>query len=342
MIDKVEKSKHSLSDLHDPRKLTAANFVIKYCGVVVMIVLVPFMLNDFYHDRHVLAIADLIAISLIGIDFAWSKLYNRILIPRAIVLSCFCTILWYAISQQGAIGIYWSYPFISIMFFVLPHRSALVLIIVFLTGVAPLSYVAVGETETYRVMLTLSLNGLVAYVFSYIVDTQKNFLSEQAITDELTGAYNRRHLDSRLQNLIKESTRHNRKLSKILFDIDHFKKINDENGHEFGDRVLCAITDKVRARVRVTDQIFRQGGDEFVVLLPDTGKSEALKIADDIRQLIDVPDFARTGSITISCGVSEYSAGESSVDWANRTDKTMYLAKQQGRNRVISEDEITA
>ena len=114
------------------------------------------------------------------------------------------------------------------------------------------------------------------------------------------------------------------------------------NGLKFGDRVLCAISEKVRSRVRATDQIFRQGGVEFVVLLPDTGKSEALKIADDIRQLIGDPEFEQAGPITISCGVSEYNAGESPAAWADRTDKTMYLAKQQGRNRVISEDAIAA
>lgn len=336
------KPKLTLSDTSDSKKLSTANFIVKYCGVVVMIALVPFLVNDLSNDRYTLALADTVAIFLIGIDAIWIACFKRVLVPRSILIACLSLIIWYVISQEGVIGIYWCYPFVASMYFIMPHRPALITNILFVAGLGPLAYNAVGESETYRVVITLSLTGLVTYLFSYIVDTQKNFLSEQTITDELTGVYNRRHLDSRSQSLIKESLRYDRKLSKILFDVDHFKKTNDENGHESGDRVLCVVSEKVRSRVRATDQIFRQGGDEFVVLLPDTGKSEALKIADDIRQLISDTDFAHAGPITISCGVSEYNAGESVAAWAERTDKTMYLAKHQGRNCVISEDSIAA
>ena len=324
----------------DSKRMSAEDFVLKYFGLMIMLALVPFTINDLYFERYSVALADTIAILLIAVDFASINYFNRILVPRSLLLLGMGLVLLYVVSEQGIMGIYWSYPYISAIYFVLPHKRALLVNVIFLLGMVPLSYQAVGEAESVRIIITMALNGLVAYIFSTIVENQRRFLAEQAITDVLTGAYNRRHLETRRLELIKESTRHKRRLSTILFDIDHFKMINDDNGHEYGDEVLCAITDKVRARVRTSDQIFRQGGDEFVILLPDTASSEALLIADDIRKLVQSSAFSRAGEITISCGVSEYNAQESMNAWLERADQAMYLAKQQGRNRVCNAETL--
>ena len=174
--------------------MSVEDFVLKYFGLMIMIALVPFTINDLYSERYSVALADTIVILLIAVDFTCINYFNRILVPRSVLLFGIGLILLYVVSEQGIMGIYWSYPYVSAIYFVLPHRKALLVNVVFLIGMVPLSYQAVGEAESVRIIITMALNGLVAYVFSTIVENQRHFLAEQAITDVLTGAYNRRHL----------------------------------------------------------------------------------------------------------------------------------------------------
>lgn len=316
--------------------------MIKYFSLIVIAVLVPFAINDIYREQYDIAIADIVAMMLISIDFFSVRNRGRILIPRSALMSGIGLVLWYVVYKQGVIGIYWSYVYILCLYFILRYQLALVINVVFLVGMLPLSIMAVGETETYRVVVTMALSGFVAYIFSFIVEAQRKFLAQQAITDVLTGVYNRRHLQTRMKELIREHSRHGQQLAQILFDIDHFKQINDKYGHEYGDRVLSNTIQTIRSRIRLTDQVFRHGGDEFVILLPGTGVREAQKIAEDIRCLVAESEANEHGAVTISCGVCEYREEESLRSWVHRSDLAMYSAKESGRNQVHLAAEILA
>ncbi len=164
---------------------------------------------------------------------------------------------------------------------------------------------------------------------------------EMAVTDALTGLYNRRYLESQLPQLVEEATNGGRLLSVLTLDVDFFKSVNDTYGHDAGDRVLQEMAGRIRGSVRGSDLACRTGGEEFVVVLPGTDLPTAERVADRIRKTVAAKSFlAAPGChlpVTASVGVSSLAAGsDSSEDLLKRADQALYKAKREGRNRVVS------
>lgn len=164
------------------------------------------------------------------------------------------------------------------------------------------------------------------------------------LTDSLTGLYNRRHLHHRLNQEVTRSQRYGQALSCLFVDADHFKQINDRHGHAVGDKVLIAIAQRLRARLRASDLPTRYGGEEFAVLLPETDLDNARVLAEQIRGAIadtSIPVDDSDGiTVTVSIGVAELDAGDRQQDAGDRllqaADEAVYEAKAAGRNRVHS------
>lgn len=159
-------------------------------------------------------------------------------------------------------------------------------------------------------------------------------LDRLASTDTLTGTWNRRHLEERIRSEMERLVRYGQPLSLLALDIDFFKAINDQYGHCMGDRVLVKIASEVRKNLRSSDSLARWGGEEFVVLCPNTTLTTATQLAERLRQDIAQTDFLPAGKITASFGVAECLLGETWEQWFRRTDAALYLAKSGGRNQV--------
>jgi diguanylate cyclase (GGDEF)-like protein len=164
-------------------------------------------------------------------------------------------------------------------------------------------------------------------------------MEKQAITDELTGLYNRRAFAGMAEKEVGRARRYKRPLALILFDIDHFKNVNDTHGHLVGDQVLRILTDKVTKTTRTTDIVCRYGGEEFIVLMPEAGREEALAMAERLREMVSGITVVAPGgtlSLTISLGMAEFESGgdETLENLIHRADKAMYSAKAAGRNTV--------
>lgn len=174
--------------------------------------------------------------------------------------------------------------------------------------------------------------------------TQQNESLEQlATTDALTGLANRRRLFEQLDQEILRSRRYDKPLSVLAIDIDHFKRINDTWGHSIGDRVLQDAAATLAAASRDTDLVARTGGEEFVLLLPETTLEGAMTVAESLRRRVEstgtkLPDGPLLTS-TISLGVATLRPGESAEEIINRADAALYAAKRLGRNRVEAADE---
>jgi diguanylate cyclase (GGDEF)-like protein len=163
--------------------------------------------------------------------------------------------------------------------------------------------------------------------------TTRQKLEESLVLDPLTNTYNR--------NILTKLTKEGRftfdrtgDVSVLMVDIDFFKKVNDEHGHDSGDTVLCSVANTLQSCVRGNDYVIRWGGEEFVVLMPTCVKSEAAKVAERIRRTISETDNT-VCDITVSIGVSDYD----NTDYNNaitHADKALYVAKQTGRNRVVT------
>ena len=166
-------------------------------------------------------------------------------------------------------------------------------------------------------------------------------LEKAASTDKLTGAWNRRRFEESILPEIALAHRLRRPVALIMFDLDHFKRVNDTYGHGVGDTVLVDTAQIIRLHLRASDALIRWGGEEFLVMAPGTREDGALALAEKLRAAVATHTFPAAGQVTMSLGVSEYGVGEGLTDWIERTDQALYLAKHQGRNRVVAADPAT-
>lgn len=159
-------------------------------------------------------------------------------------------------------------------------------------------------------------------------------LRRLAITDPLTGAFNRRYLLQILEREISRVQRHARPLSLIMFDIDHFKRVNDTFGHDRGDAILKSIAALARERLRHSDIFVRWGGEEFMILATETDLSQAIALAELLRAALRQSPFPDVGAITISIGVTQYRPNETLDQWLKRVDDLVYQVKREGRDHI--------
>ncbi|QAR33998.1 GGDEF domain-containing protein [Geovibrio thiophilus] len=155
-----------------------------------------------------------------------------------------------------------------------------------------------------------------------------------ASVDPLTGVFNRLMLNDVLDEQIKMNELMNRKFSLIIADLDYFKNVNDTYGHDAGDKVLVGVADLLRKNIRRNDMLARFGGEEFVILLPDTDRVSALRIAEKLREIIECARFADAVSITASFGTAQSGRGTTAEDILKEADRYLYEAKRSGRNCV--------
>ena len=195
----------------------------------------------------------------------------------------------------------------------------------------------VKETQAIR-QSTISFNGALSKAEQEIQKLREQLKESQqeALYDALTGLCNRRYFDSELDSKLAMD-----KLSLMLIDIDHFKKINDNHGHQMGDLVLKAVARKLQGSCRENAQVFRYGGEEFAVLVPNADLAKARHMADVMRRTIekiavkDKRTGKNLGDITVSVGVAQAEQNEQAVSFIERADTLLYQAKNLGRNRVM-------
>ncbi|WP_446787419.1 sensor domain-containing diguanylate cyclase [Macellibacteroides fermentans] len=164
------------------------------------------------------------------------------------------------------------------------------------------------------------------------LEYKNRILAEQSSTDSLTKISNHRTLIENLKSAISNTK--GKSLSMAIFDLDNFKKVNDSKGHIFGDKVLVETASMIENNIRKTDLAGRYGGEEFMVIFPDTSLREAITISEKIRQSIENHNYGIELTVTVSGGVKEYENEELS-EFIHAVDLKMYEAKQQGKNIVV-------
>jgi diguanylate cyclase len=167
---------------------------------------------------------------------------------------------------------------------------------------------------------------------------------KESLTDPLTGVGNRKHFSNELKRLVKEADEAKTPLSLLMIDIDYFKKFNDAHGHQVGDQVLKLVGRTMTENLKGRDIVCRYGGEEFVVLLSQTRITDAIRVADALRQFVAGKKIIRRdtnqslGTVTISVGIAQYHNHESLSQFLRRADMGVYQAKAAGRNRVMVQE----
>ncbi len=218
--------------------------------------------------------------------------------------------------MKGKKGIYWS------LIYLLIHFS-----FVLLSGKINVN----ALMDTYLSYLIVSV---IFYFYAWMSEGYRETWESIARTDNLTGIMNRVAFEEILNKKVKEAKLYKKPISLIIFDVDNFKSINDTYGHLFGDRILKKVASLIEENIE-EDHIFaRWGGEEFILLLPDTDIEKACTLAEKLRRRIHSYRFAENLNVTASFGIAELSKEEDIVKFVVRADNALYKAKRNGKNRV--------
>lgn len=307
-------------------------------GIVAVILLLPFVVNAFLQGRIGVALTSLALVAIFVIDVVAIRGGKRPPVAPAILIFPVALTIGITIVRQGVIGALWAYPAVMLFQFVASRWVANVLNGLLVIMVTVLAYQYLGPSVTIRVFITLILTMLFTNIFLGIVLRLQERLHRLGITDALTGVYNRRQMDREVGDAVERYKRYGAGSSLLLADVDHFKQINDDAGHAAGDRALKEIAALMRRSLRKLDLLFRIGGEEFLVLLPDVKQAGAAEVAEKLRREVASAEFVPGRKITVSIGVAELGHGETRDQWVSRIDRALYAAKDSGRDRVVIAD----
>lgn len=303
-------------------------------SILAFVFLVPFAVHDFLRDRNALGLSIVVVVVAFAADGYAVRHRRKPPVPYALLLFPMAAAIVLSLATQGVIGAFWCYPAVLFFYFVLARPLARLCTGVLLVVATAAVYHYLNVRITVRFCVSLILTIVIVDIIQGIIRELQRRLVQQAITDPLTGAFNRRHMETRLAEALESGRRREAPAALLLIDIDHFKRINDEHGHKAGDHVLKGLVALLRNRSRKVDHLFRMGGEEFVLLLPDTTESDAMVVAEELRQAIAQSSLLDGRPVTASIGVGGVQPEDSAESWIKETDAAMYAAKEAGRNRV--------
>ncbi len=264
-------------------------------------------------------------------SFAWrtgnSALAGKI---NAIVVSLSCALL---AEVLGPAGLFWAYTVILANYMLAPRLLATICgTLLIVAGLLMSPFVSGLAMAAFAVSAVLVM--LYAFIFASLTDVQRKLLEGLATRDALTGVANRRCMEVELAQALKGHHARGETATVAVLDLDHFKLVNDEYGHDAGDRVLIAFAERVQSCIRKRDRLYRLGGEEFVLLLPDTGHSGARAALEKVRDAVQSQALAEDLRVTTSIGAATLEAEDDWPRWLARADSALYQAKDAGRDRV--------
>jgi diguanylate cyclase (GGDEF)-like protein len=325
------KIQHTTTDIPD--------FLIKStmgCSLTMILVLLPFAVNDFIAEQYVITIASTMIITVCGVNVWYGSQgkYNLWLNTWLVAPIGGFTVT-YALVKLGAPGSYWPFLVIVAYYFILPEQRAWFFNLLSLAAIIPSAWYVLEPAEAFRFTAVLLGVSLFAYISMRVISVLHRLLHGQAVTDTLTGLYNRTLLEDALQHASAQSRRSGVPMTLISFDIDGFKSINDTHGHDIGDRILETLGELLRARARSSDMVFRIGGDEFLFLAHNTDEHHGARVAEKLRHEVEQSLLLHDRQITLSIGVSRLHKDMDVTTWLKSCDVKLYCAKENGRNQVV-------
>lgn len=306
-------------------------------AMTAIVLLLPVALFDLINGELAIGIGAFAVVFIIS-ACAWIVLQGRChqnltqygLFPAGMV---FMTSIF---RMDGLIASFWCYPVVLAAYCMLSERRAWFANATILILALPMVWTTLEPAYAARVTTTLGATSVFAAILVNVIDRQRRMLQKQLTLDPLTGLLNRLTFNALMQKVVQEHIHHDKKVSLLAIDVDHFKTINDTHGHAVGDRVLKTIGQTFREILRQEDPVFRMGGEEFTAVLIGADENAATETAERVRQRIADHSFDISSAVTVSIGVTEHRYDESWENWAKRCDDRLYAAKRNGRNRVVA------
>lgn len=309
--------------------------IITLLGVSGLIGITPFAVMRFIQDNMLAGMIDLaIMLSILGgMVYAWvTGDTGRSGFFMAVVAASGAVAVG---AVVGEVGLFWLYPVLVTSFFLTDARYAILInvtavLALILHGAAFSSSVQMSSFATTAIVVSCC-----AFAFAHRNENQRERLEHLATIDPLTGVKNRRSMDEELAVATSVSARNGISQGLVVLDIDHFKKVNDVYGHSVGDEVLKELVKLVQKNIRRSDQIFRFGGEEFVLLMSGVDEIGLRAVMHNLQEIIRRFLKHPGGSVTASFGVAVLIPGESPDSWFSRADAALYQAKETGRDQVV-------
>jgi len=299
---------------------------------ILMIVFFPFLIKTIIYRDFVLSVSFSLFILTASVYLYYLTKNKTPPFTVYLPMTLMCLSQSLGIYYTGIQAVFWAYPVIIISYFVMPDRAAIIIsiLLTLLSGV--FLYIQTEISLFIRFVFSMIVVCVLIRIMIRFVLSLKDELVKLSITDPLTHAFNRRYMDDQLKANLSS-----RKIATLLMiDIDHFKQVNDIHGHDAGDEVLKRLVLCLQTHARQDDLVFRMGGEEFVMLLANTGKEKAKVYANFLReQLAKIAIGDTDKAITVSIGASELNTQISLDEWLKQADVCLYQAKSQGRNQVI-------
>ncbi|MCW8090839.1 GGDEF domain-containing protein [Alteromonas sp. ASW11-130] len=319
------------------KKRSNDEFIILVLSGSIALGILPFIIIRFLQNEWIMVLLNSSAFAGLSTIFAYVYFTGRTAIARWVIAFLAVVVMTFTIYLKGYQNILWVFPALTTLFFALTPLLALIIAIVFLSGITVILWPELDSVSTLQFFTATGSTTLFCFAFAYRMRQQQDELTIQATQDALTGVGNRRALEEKLIELIESIKRYpNLSSSVLLIDLDEFKSINDRFGHSFGDQVLKKFTQTIADRIRVTDKLYRYGGEEFVVVAENTSQEEAITLAESLRRAIEEVELKSECSLTASFGVAQYALDENQWHWLERADTALYKAKASGRNTTCA------
>jgi diguanylate cyclase (GGDEF)-like protein len=306
--------------------------VLSLGGLVAGLWLAPFAIYRALQANWVAATSDTLLAIIFGTAaiYAWRSGDTRR--PGWVMAIAIVAGLWAIGAAAQFAALFWAYPGVLMMFFLVPARPAALLGVLAVTGAAALSWQELGGTEGLPFFLVTNLlTGLFGFLVSQQADRGIRHWQTMSLVDALTGVGNRRGMELDLSRAFAAPASAG---VLAVLDLDHFKAINDSYGHDEGDAVLRAFAATVQQALRQTDRLYRLGGEEFVLWLPRTDAPAAAAVLERIRQQVSQQVRVGDRAVTVSIGAVAHQPGQSWQACLAAADAALYRAKDGGRNQV--------
>lgn len=314
--------------------------IITLMGIIGVLGITPYAIYRLSHGNLIVGSADSVIVlsTLFAVIYAWrTGNTQKAGLYLAGVFSISATLV---VIKLGVNGLFWIYPLILFNFFMVSPGRAIIATLLVLGGLVGHALWIPGSVfgshyQMTSFLVTCVTAGILAFIFAHRTRSQREQLQTLATLDALTGARNRRAMNEELEIAIATRDRHGRSYGVLIMDLDHFKQVNDQYGHHVGDQVLIDCVDLVRSSSRQQDLLFRFGGEEFLLLLPDTDLAGLETTAQLLLQRVRDNLRGPGGPVTISIGGALLRREESWNHWLQRADQCLYQAKNSGRDRSV-------
>jgi len=309
--------------------------IITLFGALAVTAFLPYALYRFARGELMHGMIDLVVVLAIAgaVVFAWRSGNTRV--PGVLLMVVSTTACLATAMLPGAVGLYWIYVALLANYLMVRRVEAAVATVVSLGVLVLYGKAFTSPAQTVAFVVSALLVSLFAFIFAYRTELHRVQLEALATIDPLTGIGNRRAMESELQIAIQTHRRDGSRFGLSMLDLDHFKRINDDFGHEAGDRVLIELAALVREHTRQVDRLFRYGGEEFVLLAPGADHDALQRIADKLCVAVASRLHCPDRPVTVSIGATALRADDDAGSWLARADAALYGAKNAGRNRVM-------